>query len=366
MGDHLFLRQPFEADAVALGPKLFRKQILRFGEWKHPAAPGGKLQVTKEFVAKIIENFNKGLRDDVPIPKGHDVDALTSVGKVVGLEMGPDGLYGLHEIEEDAEKIGKTLTGTSAFINMDYEDAETGEHHGPVLIHNALTNAPYIKGLAPFEALALGEDAEEAVVIALPNATTEADMTLEELLAQIEETSDDELREALEKARPELFAGIEGDESKTDDDAIAAAKDEARKEVVAALAEKGITVALSEENEDEDPKVDVTGAPEFVALSERVDALETEKREKEAADIVEKAIKDGKVLPAQREGLMEVALSEGGMERVKKLIPEESVVDLSEHGVSTGHETNVELSEEDAEKEAARLVSTYASSGKKE
>lgn len=112
--------------------------------------------------------------------------------------------------------------------------------------------------------------------------------------------------------------------------------------------------------------MDVTSAPEFVKLSERVETLETEKSTDAAEALVDGAISDGKFLPAQREGLLEVAMSEGGMEQVEKLIPEKPIVNLSELGVEAGHETNVELSEEEAGDEADRLIASYATSGKKE
>lgn len=191
-------------------------------------------------------------------------------------------------------------------------------------------------------------------------------MTLEEILAALEETSDDDLREALQAKRPEFFGKPSG-EATSDDEALETARTEAREAVVAALAEKGVTVSLSENDDDTDEtEVDVTSAPEFVALSERVEALETEKSTDAAEALVDGAIQDGKFLPSQREGMLEVALSEGGMERVEKLIPEKAIVDLSEIGVEEGHETNVELSEEDAEGEADRLIASYATSSGKE
>lgn len=369
MAEHLYLRSGTKGEVVALGPSLYRKQILRYGQWKHNKAPGGVLTVTKEFVAKIVENFKAGVRDDVPVPMGHERDALTSVGHVIGLEQTDEGLFGIHEIDDPDGKIGKTLTGTSALVALNYEDSETGKEYGPVLIHNALTNAPHMKGLAPFEAVALNEDAEEAVVISLPEekkAIQEVDMTLEELLAQLEETSDDDLREALKAKRPEFFGSPEGEPTKADDEALEAAAKEAREEVVAALAEKGVTVSLAENDDDKDKTVvDITSAPEFVSLGERVDTLETEKSTEAAEALVDGAIQDGKFLPSQRDGMLEVALSEGGMERVEKLIPEKAIIDLSEVGVEAGRVTNVDLSEEDADDEADRLIASYATSGSK-
>ena len=193
-------------------------------------------------------------------------------------------------------------------------------------------------------------------------------MTLEEALAAIAETSDDDLRKALTSARPELFAVANSEGSEEDAEvAIEAAKAEGRESVVTALAEKGVTVSLSEGSEDsDDAEVDITSAPEFVTLSERVTALEGEKVTAKAETAINAAIKEGKILPAQRDGFMEVALGEGGMDRLAKLIPTKAVVDLSEGGVNTADETNVELSEKDAADEANRLVAAYASNGTKE
>ncbi len=374
MAKHVYLRTQSDGPSVALSRRLFRKQLLRYGTWEHKAAPGGKLQVTKEFLTKIVDNFRAGVRDDVPIPLGHEVDAISSIGKVVSLEVDDDGLWGVHEIADDADaaKIGDTWTGSSAFIDLNAIDKETGKEHGPVLVHNAITNAPYIKDLAPFEALALGEDAQDAVIIALQQEMPDdegGEMTLEELLAQLAETSDDDLRKALTESRPELFADAaagEGDDEVAEE-ALEAAKAEGREAVVAALAEKGITVALSEDAKGADEaEVDITSAKEFVDLSERVSTLEDEKVKAQAEAVIDKAIREGKVVPAQTEGLLEVGLSEGGLETLAKLIPEKAVVDLSEAGVNPSDETNVPLSEEDAQKEADRLVAAYATTGEKE
>lgn len=376
MAKHVYLRTQSDGPSVALSRRLFRKQILRYGTWEHKAAPGGKLRVTKAFLTKIVDNFRAGVRDDVPIPLGHEVDAISSIGKVVALEIDDHGLWGIHEISDDADadKLGETWTGSSAFIDLNAVDKETGKEQGPVLVHNAVTNAPYIKDLAPFEALALGEDAKNAVVIALEmtDETGGVQMTLEEVLAQLAETSDDDLRKALTDSRPELFAQEgdgEGDDEEKAKEAIEAAKVEGREAVVAALAEKGITVTLSEDTGDgkkDEPKVDISSAKEFVALGERVSTLEKEKATTAVEAKIDKAIKEGKVVPAQRDGLIKVGLSEDGEDILDEIIPEKAVVDLSEKGVTPTDETNVPLSEEDAEKEADRLVAAYATTEKKE
>lgn len=367
MAEHLYLRSQFDDAPVALSARRFRKQILRYGSWVHPKAPGGKLMVTKALVKQIVDNFHRGVRDNVPIPLGHEVDAISSIGQVIALEMDDAGLWGIHEIKDEdaAKKIGATWTGSSAFIDMNAVDKETGESLGAVLVHNAITNAPYIKDLAPFEAVALGEDADDAVVIALQEAKQGEAMTIEEMLAQLAETSDDELRTALSAARPELFAVANSEDETDAEAAIAAARQEEREAIVAALAEKGVTVALSESAaDDKNADVDISSAPAFVALSERLDALESEKTKASVEAIVDEAVKEGKVLPAQRDGLIEVGLSDAEM--LTKLIPAKAIVALGEQGIAPADETNVQLSEEDARAEADRLVAAYASNGSKE
>lgn len=344
--------------------------MLRIGEWRHPDAPGGKLTITKEMIQKIVSNFKAGLRDDVPVPLGHDVDAIKNSGHVVGLEadLNEGKLYGLVSVKDDevAEGIEKELlTGGSALLNLNYVDQESGTEHGPTLIHWAITNAPYIKGLAPYEVVALGEDAEGATIIALNDDEKGGPIVdpIKEALEKLKDASDEDIRKALAEVRPGVLPeATEGAEPSEEDQEKL--KEEGRQEVMAALSEKGIVVEIEKGDKGKkEAEVDVSKSPEFVALSEKLDEVLKTSAEKEANAVIDAAIKDGKVLPAQKEVLLEVALSEGGMDRLSKLIPEKAIVDLKEHGVAPAKET-VELSEEDADAEADRYIALVG--GKKE
>ena len=373
MSKHVYLRSVSNKASVALSTRRFRKQLLRLGSWKHDGAPGGVLKVTPEFIDKIISNFAAGVRDDVPVPLGHDQDAISSIGHIVHLDVDPDGsLWGVHDIpdEDNAKKLGTTWTGTSALIELNAVDGETGKELGPVLVHNAITNAPYIKDLAPFERVALGEDAQDAVLIALQDMDKQGGaMTLEEALEAIQETSDDDLRAALETARPDLMKVEDPGKSKEEVKAAEeAAKAKGKEELVAALAEKGITVALSEgdgKDSKDGTEVDLSSAPEVVQLNERVAVLEGNVATTAATTVIDQAIKDQFVLPAQRDALLVVALGEKGMETLAGLIPEVKVMDLSEQGAAPGEETNAPLTGKDASTEADRLVAAYGSSTSK-
>ena len=167
------VRAQSDTPAEKLSNRLFRKHMLRPGSFTHPTAPGGKLDVDREFCEMIAANFRKGLRDNVPMPLSHkDTNAITSVGNVVDVEVTDEGLFGYHLVidEEDAERLGgegKKWRGSSVSILMDYTDRETGENHGPVLATNIVTNAPWIDKLQPWEEILLGDEAANYDVVIL-------------------------------------------------------------------------------------------------------------------------------------------------------------------------------------------------------
>jgi phage I-like protein len=277
-----------------------------------------------------------------------------------------DRLFGLVEFKD--EKIASDvrdgkITGGSALINLNHSDHESGEEHGPTLIHWALTNAPYIKGLAPYEEVALGEEEGATTFIALNDEEGGSVNPIEQALEALKDASDEDIRKALADSRPGVLdSGDEGGDEPTAEQ-LAEAKEEGRKEVMAALSEKGIEVVIDEGAKGDETKVDVSKSPEFVKLSEEFETFRKERDQEKAESVVDKAIEDGKVLPSQKEALVEVALSEGGMDRLAKLIPEKAIVDLKERGVDPSKET-VELSEEDIDGEADRYLA-YLSTGEK-
>lgn len=329
-------------------------------------------------ISKIVANFQAGLRDDVPVPLGHDLDAIQNTGHVVALEQDGDRLFGLIQVKDKdiAEDLDEELlTGGSAMINLNYVDAESGQEHGPTLIHWAITNAPHIKGLAPYEAVALGEDAEGATFIALDETNRDKGGSMDpikEALQKLSEASDEDLRKALEELRPDMF---KDDEESSEED-IEKAKTEAAKEaeekILTALSEKGITLDLGENEEGKETKakVDVTKSPEYVALAEEVTGMRQERAEEKAAALIDGAIEAGKLIPAQKDALMNIALGEkdattglrkggAGVDAVAALIPEKPLVDLTEHGVTVTEKPGVELSEGEAETEADRYLEAY-------
>lgn len=174
-------------------------QVLPVGKWNHPSY--GPIIITKEDIKIFKENFDKGIRRDIPITEGHEsFDEKPAVGWFVELiDKEDDGLFATVEWTEK----GKTLLSDKAYkyfspeFYSEYEDPETREIHENVLVGGALTNKPYFKEL---EAVVLSEKV-------INNKLNFSDMTIEEILAKkVEELSAEEktfLNENVEKLTDE-------------------------------------------------------------------------------------------------------------------------------------------------------------------
>lgn len=180
--------------ATKIGPRTFRKRILRYGRWSHPKAPGGVLDVDLAYGQKLVANFSAGVWDHVAVTNGHpkdEADALDKTrGHVMALEADPSGVYAIFEANADtAPRIGSEILGCSAGLIPDYTDHEVGGKGevGPVLGHLALTNEPYIKDLGPFEVAQLANTQRALLLSDYTPSPPEDPMTLAELVAKAKE-----------------------------------------------------------------------------------------------------------------------------------------------------------------------------------
>lgn len=144
-----------KAPLVQASATTYRKQLVKFGEWVDPVNPGQKMNLDEKWARKIVDNFNAKVLDEVPVPENHTNDVAANTGKLVGLEIVEgDGLYGLLEITKKETQLaideGRTFNVSISF-DRDYHDTKEGKAHGPVLLHVALVNNPYLKGLKTFE-----------------------------------------------------------------------------------------------------------------------------------------------------------------------------------------------------------------------
>lgn len=368
----------FPTDALAVislddpttkvGPKTFRKRILRWGRWSHPNAPGGVLDVNPELATKLVANFSAGVWDHVAVTKGHpmgEADALDkAAGHVLALEHAPDGVYAIFEAnDETAPKIGKEIKGCSGGIIPNYVDHEVGGRGevGPVLGHLALTNEPYIKDLGPFEAAHLANKQRALLLSERTDLPEDHAVTKEELIAEAKKLGIDpkELASALgldvaameaeatEQAtkvttlEAELEALKKGQlpEPKVETDPAAdAAAEKAEERLVAALGEALSGAKIIELAEGEKPTLaSVVGAIAKAVQGANAAGVNLAEQKFDAA--FKTACKEGRATKAQREGLHKAYVELG--EETFAALTAHVIVDLGELGT----QEDVDLSE---------------------
>lgn len=352
------VQSPAQTDFVALAKtatsRVFRKMILPMnGSFVHPADPSMRISVDKKFAETLVSNFKKGVCPIVQFPmvdekNRHVEDPNRNLGQVIDLSYDDNGVYATIDVRKNPDEVGSTILGASAMLNLNYSDTATGQKVGPTLLHVAATNRPYLTNLKPFEEIALSNaDTSDGIVVLTP-AEPENSMDKDQLLNLLKtehgiDVADLEARangsteivaalsNVIHAANPDLIAlSAEGEDgpdlSDVADGVIALARDSA---------------ALREEN---------------VGLSAKVETYEKAQAE---AD-VEAAVSAGKILPAQREAMLELRLSNAEM--YNRLVPENAIVSLSEDGV-TSHERTPNADLDKAAAEIQRLAETAKSIG---
>ena len=303
----------------------FKKELLRTGTWFHGASKDGVLEVTKDTIKKIIENFKNKVLDNVFIPLGHPAsdDPSKNTGEVVGLEASDDGekLMAEMEIKDKTvvEKIKKGLIkGISASIAENYMAKDTGKQVGATLFHTALVSEPYVKGMAGF--VPLSETTKGSLIIPILNM--EAPLTLEEIDSKIkkmekklrlseDETSEEKTEETKEETKEETpEASEETSETSKEDELKPEGEEtpaEETKEKETESSEGGEKPAEEEkETETEETKTEETES-EAEEAKKGVDLAEAEK-------MYEELLSKGKVTPAEKYLLIPLLTSDTEIE----------------------------------------------------
>lgn len=361
--------------ATRVGPGKYRKRILRYGKWHHTAAPDGVLAVDVPYGQRLVRNFAEQVFDSVQVVKGHpknDAERIANAaGAVVALDDagGPDGpgVYATIAVpaDVDAEIQAGKVVGCSAGIIPNYADHEIGGKGsvGPVLDHLALTPTPYIKGLGAFAPVHLADDTP-SVLLSLSDADLkETVMDRAELITQAKTLGID--IEDLE-SKAGTVSTLEADlaaakaaaaKEPTAEELTAAqteAKDIAKGELAVALGEALTGAGLIElgEGQSHDLGSVIKAVGESLAAGKNANkALLLS----EATNDVDAAIKDGKVMPSQRDALIKVRLSDE--ETYKALIPEQPLVNFSELGTTGADDDGIKLADgTKAEDEVKRLM----------
>jgi hypothetical protein len=323
--------------------KLFRKQLLHWGEFVHPNLPSRKIKVDQDFADRLITNFSNGVCDIVQVPivdakNHHSEDPLRNMGEVIDLETDEKGIYALIDArkEEYASELGKTLIGASAMMNLDYTDTKTGEKVGPTLLHLAITNRPYITGLDSFDEViaASADTSDEATVLLGAVGDEESDMPMskDQMIEALRDEYDIDVDALLEMSaeREEMasLSNVLGSEELTLTDVADA------------------VLELSQKNSEQEQ---VIGA----LIEER-----NELRLSAAEDEIDSLVHQGRILPKQRDRMLRLSMED--REAFEELLPDESLVSLSEEGVTTHQSTN----SKSAEDEISRLIALSSGSTK--
>jgi len=323
--------------ATTAAKRLFRKQILPMnGSFVHPSDKSVSIKVDKAFAETLVKNFRDGICDTVQFPivddkNRHTEDPAKNLGQVVDLSYDDTGVYATIDVRKNPDDVGSTILGASAMMHLNYEDTKTGTKVGPTLLHVAATNRPYLTKLAPYEQVALSHtdaDTTHEVVLLTPSGDSETHMpTKDELLKQLNDEHGIDVVALQERADASngsnaIVAALSNVLRATNSDDFVALSASDEEEPTLEDVAQGV-VALSRRT--------VEQADQIVELSEKVEKFNSAQAESE----VDKAVSEGKILPAQREAFLELRLSNEDM--FQKLLPEVAIVSLSEDGV-TSHE----------------------------
>lgn len=315
--------------------KLFRKEILRVGEWVHPQDPTKKLEVTTDKLDTMVKNFDDRVCDIVQMPlaaanNAHSEDPDRNKGEIIGLEREGDALFATCDARVDADKFGSTYLGISAMYAEDYKDKKSGKFVGPTLLHGCITNRPYITDLGAFEEITAATadlDTEPVLLSRTKKEPIVPKSTLADLKRQLKEDHDidlDDLQEAAEATDELIDEAVRQVMAEADDDAP---DEEVTPEVRAALsllAEKGY-ISLSETEPTTQTEILAAG---ITQLSQRLSLRELES----ATERVERLIATGFIEPGKKKGM--IALCQSDPATFALVLPSKPLVKLAESGVS--------------------------------
>jgi len=287
------LSEKIESEEIALGEDLKSIHLLQVGE--HKTSKYGTLSITMDMIVALKKNFDENVRNqEISIDYTHDNDngEKKAGAWIKELYVENNGLYAKVEYTPVAKEMieNKEYKYVSAEFVLNYVKSDTGESVPYVLFGGTFTNRPVIKGL---NTLKLSEEVST--------------MSLEEI------------KEVL-KAKHQIDVEQLQRES----------------EELKALQETNIK--LSEENSSfetvktqlENEKKEVTEAKE--ALEKELQDLKETTAKKEKENAVDTLVKEGKVLFAHKEKILNQFKSAQDMQEFYKDIP--AVIKVESKGVN--------------------------------
>lgn len=358
--------------------RLFRKQILHWGQFPNPNDPTKFIEINEDFAKNLVTNFSKGVCDIVQVPKvdgnnKHTEDPDRNIGRVVDVDYDEKGVYAYIDAMKNADDLGKTLIGASAMMGLDYIDTKTGERVGPTLLHCAVTNRPYITDLDGWsELIAASADTQddETVLLGAVETSEENTMpkTLEETLAELKEAHGIDVTALQSKVAEKEAETAELSNALGALQAKVTEKDEETAQLSNVLGGEGEEITLANVAEAvvqlaaEKKDLEVKFEEQAVSLS----ALQTERDDanhKLAENEIDEYVRKGRILPKQRDAMVELSIT--NRETFETLLPEDAIVSLSEEGVTTHEDTNSDETKDAQDKVKRYLEMADIQSGRK-
>lgn len=152
---------------VELGNGRWRKQLLPFGTITYK---GRKITFDKAYFSDLVTSFRNRACEAVPLQvadkdNAHTNDPFRRHGTVVDVELAPDGLDAIIELDDEAQKLIKDYPdiGVSARIYENYERSD-GNFFKTALQHVLATLDPHVVGMRPWQAVALSNETSVSVI----------------------------------------------------------------------------------------------------------------------------------------------------------------------------------------------------------
>jgi len=281
-------------------------RLLQTGEYlNHPDGPH---EVTRQHLEEIVENFGR-TQVDLLVDKDHDSlfkGDTRAAGWIMEMEIREDGLYGRWP---EWTPWGEELVGSREYRYLSpvyslTSKAKDGTDQGARMHSVSLTNVPYM-------------DTGEVDAISSPagtdnspsDTTTDTDpdrlMDRDELIDLLdldEEATDDEIEEALQEMK----------EAKSDEDDEPASSDE----------------DPSDSDKDQELEEVVN------SIRSELKDLKEEREEDQAEQLVNAAVEDGKIAPAQKAVYLNAARAD--YDETKKQLDQMDDGQAMPDGVKTG------------------------------
>ena len=370
-------RQFAKATVEGASGTLYKKQIIKFGNYVDPWFPEWPMTLDSEWGDRIKENFDKKVVGRVAVPASHTDDPEKNRGELLALENDGEGLNGTLDIRDPqtVQDIENDLIwDDSISFTNNYID-EKGVGWGPVLFHVALVNNPYITGMSGFQALSkaashirsafsqkhngsaivlskqvkelsnmkpVKNEKEFEVKVNYQDAEgVDQEVTLapgQEI--EVPEATAEGVQQQIEAAKaPEVE---ETEEEKTAREAKEAEDKKAEEDANVA---KGLNPDGTEKVENRGSATnDNPGGDASLSKAER-EELETLRTEK-AETMFSKLVEEGKVVPAQKEAILALAKSAGPEAVATMYSKAPKVIDFSEKGSQNEHKDNKKSGEE--------------------